>query len=85
MKRITMFVQPDCPFCKRALQIIDELKMKNSEYANIEVRVIDEIKHFMLAEKFAYYYVPAFYVGDKKVHEGSVTPEIMEDILKKSI
>ncbi len=32
--------------------------------------MIDERKQPDVAEKYDYYYVPTFYVGEEKVHEG---------------
>ena len=36
-KKMLMFYQPMCPFCKRAFQFIEELKAENKEFAEIEI------------------------------------------------
>lgn len=70
MKPIKLFYLKNCPFCKKALSYIDSLKAEHPEFAAIPIEMIEESEHPALADKFDYYYVPTFYVGDEKVHEG---------------
>lgn len=82
-----MFYQERCPFCIKAFRYIDELQKEYPELNDIIIEKIEETKEPELADKFDYYYVPTFYVEDKKVHEGGIyKPEVeklLRDILKQ--
>lgn len=78
MKKITYFYLPSCPHCKRADTYIEQLKEK-LEYQDIEIERIDERASADIAEKYDYWYVPTFYVGEEKIHEGTAG---LEDIRK---
>jgi len=73
MKKITMFVMESCPYCKGAKRIMDALFAENPEYLSLEIEIIDENLHPDIADNYDYYYVPTFYVGDEKLHEGAAT------------
>lgn len=38
-----------------------------------------------VADRYDYYYVPTFYVGDKKVHEGGIMPDEVEAVLRMAL
>jgi len=80
MKKITLFTMKTCPHCKRALGWMDELYKENAAYKTIELVNIDENLHPDIAEKYDYYYVPTFYVGDEKKHEGVASLEIIRGV-----
>lgn len=84
MKPIKLFYLKNCPFCKRALSYMDELK-KQDEYKEIEIEMIEESEQAEIADQYDYYYVPTFYVDGEKVHEGGITQDEVEDIFKKSL
>ena len=73
MKKITMFLIQSCPYCKGALQIMDILFAENPEYLSLDIEKIDEVEYPDIANKYDYYFVPTFYVGDEKLHEGAAT------------
>jgi len=54
---------------------MDELYAKNPEYLSLELEIIDESKRPDIAGKYDYYYVPTYYLGDEKLHEGVASPE----------
>ncbi|MCX7970522.1 MAG: glutaredoxin [Negativicutes bacterium] len=81
MKKITMFVLAKCPHCARAFQLIDEVKSERPELAEIEIEVIDEQVETELAARYDYHYVPAFFSGDRKLHEGKVEREDIGRVL----
>ncbi|MDD2495996.1 MAG: thioredoxin family protein [Tissierellia bacterium] len=85
MKKVTMFYLENCPHCKKALKILEELKSKNSLYANVQIEKIEESKNVRIAEAHDYYYVPTFYVDGVKLHEGVPTLEKIESVLKAAI
>jgi len=74
MKKITMFFMESCPHCQKALRIMDDLFAESPDYRSLEIEKIDERIHPDIAEKYDYYYVPTFYVGDAKLHEGVADP-----------
>ena len=43
MKPVTLFYQPRCPFCKKALGYLEELQ-RQEPYSRIEIRMIDEVE-----------------------------------------
>ena len=84
MKPVTLFYQPRCPFCKKALGYLEELQ-RQEPYSRIEIRMIDELAEPEVADRYDYYYVPTFYVGDKKVHEGGFMPDEVEAVLRMAL
>ena len=80
--KLTLFILRDCPFCKRALKYINELKEEYPEFNNIELDIIDEQEHKELAGSYDYYYVPTFYLGDKKLHEGGIYKKEVEELFR---
>ncbi|NLL56294.1 MAG: glutaredoxin [Clostridiales bacterium] len=68
-----------CPHCKKAQMLIDMIKNENPKYANIEIEKIEESEQPEIANSYDYHLVPTFFVGNKKLHEGTVKKE---DIIK---
>ena len=75
MKAVKLFYQERCPFCKKALRYIEELKEE----------MIEETQHPDIADQYDYYYVPTFYVDGVKVHEAGIFKNEMEALLRKVI
>lgn len=84
MKRITLFYLENCPFCKKAMAAIDELK-KQDRYKDIEIEMIEESKLPEVADKYDYYYVPTFYIDGRKVHEGGIFPDEVKAVLEQAL
>ncbi len=42
MKPVKLFYQERCPFCKKALRYIEELKAEYPEFQPIEIEMIEE-------------------------------------------
>jgi glutaredoxin len=82
MKEIKMFMMETCPHCRRALELMDEIRSENPEYKDIPIKKIDETKESEYASKFDYYYVPTFYAGDKKLHEGVTSKEAIQKVFE---
>lgn len=59
-----------CPYCAQALEWQRQLIDENPQYRNIKVEIIDESEQRSLADSYDYYLVPAYFVDDKKMHEG---------------
>ncbi|NBJ04755.1 thioredoxin [Alistipes sp. Z76] len=85
MKRVKLFYLKNCPFCKKALRYIEELKAEHAELAAVDIEMIEESELPDVADKFDYYYVPTFYVDGVKEHEGGIYPEEVERILRKAL
>ncbi len=81
MKTIRLFYLKNCPFCRRALQYIEELRAEHPEFSALEIEMIEESEQAALAGQFDYYYVPTFYVDGVKVHEGGIYKPEVERIL----
>ena len=75
-----LFILEHCPHCKNARQWINELCQENDLYNTIPIELIDEQKEEALASTYDYYYVPCFFDGDKKLHEGKASKEIIKKI-----
>ncbi|WP_446898332.1 glutaredoxin family protein [Clostridium sp. LBM24168] len=85
MEPVHMFITSWCPYCKQALNWMKELKNENPEYTNIDIKIVDEELNPETAKKYDYYYVPTYFVGEKKMHEGVPSKEIIRQIFKKSL
>jgi len=84
MKKVTMFYLENCPHCKRAFSMIEDLKSKNPNYSNVEIELIEETKNVQAANAHDYYYVPTFYVDGVKMLEGVPTLDKIEAVLEKA-
>ncbi len=74
-----------CPYCKEADNFIRELKEENPEYKNIGIKIIDEAKETELAASYDYYYVPTFFSGKRKLHEGASTKEKIRSVFNEAL
>ena len=84
MKKLTVFILENCPFCRRARAWMDELKNENPAFAEIEIELVDEKIETERAEAMDYYYVPSFFDSEgKKLHEGAASKKIIERIFNK--
>jgi len=84
MQKITMFTMDSCPYCKQAHKWMKEVFEAYPQYAEIPLTIIDEAKHPEIAEKYDYYYVPTYYIGSEKVHEGAASYDIIRDVFEKA-
>ena len=85
MKPVKLFYLKNCPFCRKALRYIDEVKAAHPELAAVDIELIEESEQPAVADGYDYYYVPTFYVGGVKVHEGGIYPDEVEAILRKAM
>lgn len=84
MKPVIMFITEWCPYCKKALAWMEDIKKQNPEYADIEIKIIDEEIHPDIAKQYTYYYVPTYFVDGIKVHEGVASKDIISRIYEKA-
>lgn len=84
MKPVIMFVTEWCPYCKKALAWMENIKKQNPQYAGIEIKIIDEELQPDIAKQYNYYYVPTYYIDGVKVHEGVASKNIINRIFEKA-
>lgn len=85
MKPITMFVTSWCPYCKQALSFMKTLQSENPKYQDIEIKIIDEEVHPEISKDYDYYYVPTYYIGDTKLHEGVPSLDIVKNVFDEAL
>ena len=85
MKEVKMFMFEGCPHCKKAQELIEALKEKCNEYAQIKILSKKKKKDPQIADAYDYYYVPAFFVDEVKVHEGVPSEEKIRIVLDKAL
>lgn len=83
MKEFKLFYLERCPYCIKAMNYMENLKKVNPEYRLIELEMIEESQQAELANSYDYYYVPTFYLGDEKLHEGAMTEEDVQSVFDK--
>ncbi len=83
--KLTLFYLPYCPHCRLALRFIDELRAKDKRYASVEVEMIDESREKALADSYDYWYVPCFYLGREKLHEGHAEPDDVKRVFDRAL
>ncbi len=85
MKKITMFTMASCPFCRMAHRWMDALLTEHPEYKDIDIEIIDEVRHPDIANQYDYWYVPTYYVDGEKVHEGATTKKKVMKVYEKAL
>ena len=96
MQKVTMFTMAGCPYCRAAHRWMEELMQEYPEYRadsmaqnpallREKLEIIDETEHPDIADRYDYYYVPTYYVGRDKVHEGVATKEKVHRVLERAL
>lgn len=90
MKQVKLFHFEACPYCRDAKKWLKELQEEYPELAAVNVEMIDERLEPERVEAFikaghSYYYVPTFYVGEEKAHEGAASKAIVERVLRSAL
>lgn len=85
MKEILMMILEDCPYCKQADHMIQELQEENEKYRNLVIKHVDEEVDTKLAASLDYYYVPSFFVNGEKLMEGVPTKEKVQAVLDTAL
>ena len=80
-----MFVMEGCPYCRQALKWMDELMQQYPEYNDVPLILIDETKQPDVANQWDYYYVPTYFVGKDKLHEGAATKEKIQRVFERAL
>jgi glutaredoxin len=69
--KLTAFILPRCPYCLQMRELLEELRAERPGIAEIEIEFIDESAQPELAERYDYYRVPSFFLGEEKLYEAS--------------
>ena len=85
MKKLTYFYLPSCPHCRIANRCLEDLCAEDSRYANVEIQRVDESAEKALAAKYDYWFVPCFYLGDEKIHEGHAEMADVKKVLDRAL
>lgn len=85
MKELIYFYQRFCPYCRQAEQYVKELIKENPAFESIRIRAVEETKEKELADAYDYYYVPTYFLGKEKLHEGAATKEKIRAVLSRAL
>lgn len=85
MKNVLMMILDDCPYCRQAFSLMEELKAEHPEYADIPIDIQDEQVNTQLAKSLDYWYVPCFFVDGAKIHEGVPTKEKIQRVFEAAL
>ena len=69
----------------KMLRELEDLEAAHPELAAVEIEMIEESEQPDVADRYDYYYVPTFYVGGRKVHEGGIYPDEVEAVLREAV
>ena len=89
MKEITLFLLNNCPHCKLALRLQEELLAEHPAWKDIPFQMVHRARRAgagaaapAYADTFDYYYVPCYYVDGVKVHEGHAERADVEAVFR---
>lgn len=85
MKNIVMFITSWCPHCHMASDFQNKLLAQHPEWRDIPLTVVDEERDTPPDGHYDYYYVPTYYVGGVKVHEGHAEREDVERVFRAAL
>ena len=85
MKPVKMMMLDSCPYCQQALNMIETLKQKNPRFQAVSIELIEESREPEKTQGYDYWYVPTFFVGGDKLHEGVPTLEKVEAVLDAAL
>lgn len=71
MSKLTLFYLENCPYCRNAKKAVRELCSEQPAYAAAEIDWVEESRQPALAAQYDYYYVPAVFLGEKKLYEAT--------------
>lgn len=80
-----MFYLESCPFCRRARGYMQELRDENPEYAAIPIRMVEESQESAVADQYDYFYVPCYYIGQRKISEGSIDKDGVRKVFDEAL
>lgn len=85
MKKITMMYLKGCPYCKQAMNWMEELKQEQPVYQDLNITYIEESEQPQLADTLDYWYVPTYFVDGIKKHEGAATKDKIKAVFDAAL
>lgn len=85
MANITLYHFEGCPACGHAKQWIKELQQEKPELQKARIDMVDVHKTSNFHAPAPFQYVPTFFVDGRKVLEGAVTKDKVEQILRSAL
>ena len=85
MSTLTLYHFEGCPACGHAKEWIKELKAEKPELANAKVELVDVHKTPDFKAPAPFNYVPTFFMDGRKLLEGAVTKDKIEEMLRAAI
>lgn len=82
--KLTYFILGGCPYCRQADNWLKELRAENPDFAAVEIETIDEGRQRSLADSYNYYFVPTFFLGHEKLHEGTASKAKIKAVLERA-
>lgn len=79
MKEITLIVQQGCPYCKEAEKFFIQMQ---KEFPKVRVHRIESGAEE--SETFDYYYLPAVFLGTKRMFHGACTLEDVRRVFEEA-
>ena len=78
MKEIVIITSERCPYCRQALEFLEALRNAEPVYQEIPLRMIHEED----AGEFDYFFIHAFFIEGRRLHEGGITKEELRAVLE---
>ena len=85
MSTITLYHFEGCPACARAKEWISELQSEKPELSKAKVEKVDVYKTPDFKAPAPFTYVPTFFMDGRKLLEGAVTKDKVEQMLRAAI
>lgn len=85
MKDIKLFYLRYCPYCRKAIKYLEELKNENEKYSKLVIEKIEESENKKLSDSYDYFLVPTFYINGQKVFEGAMDKSDVKNVLEACI
>lgn len=83
MKKLTIVKDETCSFCKLMMEYMEDVLRSDPRFRGIKPEYVDYNENESV--KYEHYFIPAFYVDGKLVHDGPVDREKVVSILERVI
>jgi hypothetical protein len=83
MSKLTYFYLPSCPHCRLAAPVSRALA-EDSRYRMLRLSASTSPPK-SACRKIDYWYVPCFYMGDQKIHEGHAEKSDVKAVLDRAL
>lgn len=84
MRQVTLIARSNGAFCRRTLQYMRELQ-RQPRFRGVRVQVLYVDSDTSELEQFDYYYLPAIYLGERRMVHGVCTRQEIYNIFLAAI